>query len=71
MEGLFDWLENDKEQLKVKQSRQTRVYLGFIGPKTGTMRFGPIAGPVGCAFDLILDCTCFWPQTDQVYLFLA
>ena len=22
-------------------------------------------------FYLILVCTCFWPQTDQVYLFLA
>ena len=35
------------------------------------MRFGPIAGLVGCAFGLILECTCFWPRTDQVYLFLA
>ena len=57
--------------MKVKQRRQTRVYLGFIRPKTGTMRFGPMAGLVGCAFDLILECTCFWPQTDHVYLFLA
>ena len=65
------WLKNDKKQLKVKQSRQTRVYLGFIRPKTGTMRFGPMAGLVGCAFDLILECTRLWPQTDQVYLFLA
>ena len=66
-----DWLKNDKKQLKVNQSRQTRVYLGFIRPKTGTTRFGPMAGLVGCAFDLIAECTCFWPQTDQVYLFLA
>ena len=64
-----DWLKNDKAQLKVKQSRQTRVYLGFIRPKTGTMRFGPMAGLVRCAFHLIVQCTCFWPQTDQVYLF--
>ena len=59
-----------KKQLKVKQSRQTRVYLGFIRPKTGTMRFGPMAGLVGCAFDLLLELpgfgpnrprhTCFW-----------
>ena len=35
-----------KKRLKVKQSRQTRLYLGFIGPKTGTMRFGPMAGLV-------------------------
>ena len=47
------------------------MYLGFIRPKTGTMRFGPMAGLVGCAFYLILECTRFWPQTDQVYLFLA
>ena len=67
----FDWLKNDKKQLKVNQSRQTRVYLGFIRPKIGTMRFGPTAGFVGCAFDLIVECTCFWSQTDQVYLFLA
>ena len=26
---------------KVKQSRQTRVYRGYIRPKTGTMQFGP------------------------------
>ena len=39
-----DWLENDKKLLEVKQSRQTRVYLGYIRPKTGTLRFGPMAG---------------------------
>ena len=65
-----DWLKNDEKQLKAKQSRQTRVYLGFIRPKTGTMRFGPMAGLVGCAFDLLLELpgfgpnrprhTCFW-----------
>ena len=55
----------------MKRSRQTRVYLGFIRPKTGTMRFGPMAGLVGCAFDLSLECTWFWPPTAQVYLFLA
>ena len=38
-----DWLQNDKKQLKVKQSRQTQVYLGFVRRKTGTMRFGPMA----------------------------
>ena len=59
-----------KKQVKVKQSRQTRVYLGFIGPRTGTMRFGPMAGLVGCALDLVLECTFFWLQTDLVYLFL-
>ena len=48
-----DGLKNDKKQLKVKQSRQTRVYLGFIRPKTGNMRFRPMAGLVGCTFDLI------------------
>ena len=35
------------KQLKVKQNRQTRVYLGFIRPKTGTTRFGPIGGSQG------------------------
>ena len=60
-----------KKKLKVKQSRQTRLYPGFIRPKTGTMRFGPMTGLVGCAFGLIVGCTCFWSQTDQVHLFLA
>ena len=57
----FDSLNNDKKQLKVKQSRRTQVHLGFIRPKTGTMRFGPMAGLVGCVFDMILI----------IYLFLA
>ena len=30
-----------------------------------------MAGLVGCVFYLISECTCFWPQTDRVYLFLA
>ena len=30
-----DWLKNDKKQLKVKKSRQNRVYLDFIRPKAG------------------------------------
>ena len=71
MEGLWLAKIRKKKQLKVNQSIQARVYLGFVRPKTGTMRFGPMAGLVGCAFDLILECTCFWPQTDQVYLILA
>ena len=66
-----EWLKNDEKHLKVKQSRQTCVYLGYIPPKTSTMFFGPMPGLVGRAFDLILECTCFWPGTDQVYLFLA
>ena len=70
IEGL-SLAKNDKKQLKIKQSRQSRVYLGFIKKKTGTMRFGPMAGLVGCGFDLILECTCFRPQTDQVHPFLA
>ena len=48
-----DWLKNEKKQLKVKQSRQTQVCLGFNGAKTGTMSFGPMAGLVGCVFNLI------------------
>ena len=74
---ISDGLKNDKKQTKVKQSIQTRVYLGLIRSKTGTNRFGtgtnrfgPMAGLVGYVFDLILEYTCFWPQTDQVYLFL-
>ena len=48
-----DGLKNDKKQLKVKQSRQIQVYMGFNEAKTGTMSFGPMAGLVGCAFNLI------------------
>ena len=59
----------DKNQLKVKQSRQTRVYLGCIQPKSGTMRFGPMAGLVGCVLYLISEYTCFWPQTDRYTFF--
>ena len=68
---ISDWPRNDKKQLKVKQSRQTRVFLGFFRPKISTTRFGPMTGLVGYVFDLIFCCTCFWPRTDQVYLFLA
>ena len=68
---IYDGLKNDKKQLKVKRSRQTRVYLGFIRPKTDTNRFGPMSGLVGYVFYFILEYTCFWPQTDRVYLFLA
>ena len=65
-----DWLRNDKKQLKVTQKGQTRVCTWALsGQKKGTMRLGPMAGLVGCVFDLILACTCFRPQTDQVYLF--
>ena len=48
-----DRLKNDKKQLKVKQSRQTQVYLEFKEAKTGTMSFGPMAGLVGRVFNLI------------------
>ena len=68
---ISDGLKNDKKQLKVKQSRQTRVFLGFFRPKISTTRFGPMTGLVGYVFDLIFCCTCFWPRTDQVYLCLA
>ena len=30
-----------------------------------------MAGLVGCVFYLIVECTCFGLQTDQVDLFLA
>ena len=62
-----DWLKNDK----VKQSRQTRVYLGFTRPNTGTMRSGPMAVLVGCAFELIFECNRVLPQPDQLHLFFA
>ena len=56
----------------MKPSRVDNSVVPALYPaKTGTMRFGPIAGLVGCVFYLILSCTCFWPQTDKVYLFLA
>ena len=35
------------------------------------MRFGPMARLAGCALDLIVECIWFWPQTDQVFSFLA
>ena len=31
----------------------------------------PIAGLLACDLYLDLECTCFWHQSDQVYLFLA
>ena len=65
------WRASDEKQLKVKQSRQTRVYLVFFRPKTGTTRFGPMAGRVGCGFDLILELLVFYPKRPKVYLFLA
>ena len=72
--GSIGWnyegpLKNDKKQLKVKHSSQTRVCLGFIRPKTGTMRFGPMAGLVGCAFYLILECTYFGPNGPGISVF--
>ena len=66
-----DWLKNDKKRLKIQESRPTRVYLGFIRLKSGTMRFEPMAGLVRCSFDLIAERTCFWPQMDHVHMFLA
>ena len=30
-----------------------------------------MAGLVECVYYFILVCACFWPQTEQVYLFLA
>ena len=48
-----DWLKNGKKQLKVKQSRQIQVYLGFNEAKYRYNEFGPMTGLVGCAFNLI------------------
>ena len=66
-----DWVKNDQKRLEITQSRQARVYLGYIRPKSSTMRSGPMAGLAGYNLDLISERTCFWPQTDQVHLFLA
>ena len=57
--------------MKMKQSRQPRVYLGYIRPKSGTIGSGPMAGLAGYTFDLIPERACFWPQTGQVHFFLA
>ena len=52
--------KRQKKHLKIKQSRQIRVYLGFLRPKTGTARFRTNGrGFVGCDLDLILECTLF------------
>ena len=65
-----DWLKiRQKQQLKARQSRQSQVYV--FKPKTGTMCFWPIAGLLACDLYLVLECNCFWNQSDQVYLFLA
>ena len=68
---ISDWPRNDKKQLKVKQSRQTRVCLRFILQKQAQCVLDQWQGSWGAFLDLIIVCTCFWPQTDQVYLFLA
>ena len=66
---IADWLTNDKKQ---KSSRVDNSGVpGLYPAKTDTLRFGPMAGLVGCVFNLILECTCFWLQTDKVYLLLA
>ena len=44
---------------------------GLFKPKTGTMWGWPIAGLLACNLFLVLECTCFWHRSDQVYLFLA
>ena len=44
---------------------------GLYPSKKGKLRFRPMTGLVGCVFYLILICTCFWPKTDEIYLFLA
>ena len=70
LKGL--WLAKKRQKIVQSQAKKTISGVpGLLRPKTGTMRFGPMAGLVEWAFDLILECTCFWPQTDQVYLFLA
>ena len=68
---FVDRLKDDKKQLNVSRVDNSRVP-GLYSVNMGTMRFiRPKAGLVGCVFCLILLCTCSWPQTDKVYLFLA
>ena len=62
---IADWLKNDKNRV------DNSGVPGLHPAKTGTMRFRPMEGLVGCVFYLILVCICFWPQTDKVYLYLA
>ena len=59
---IADWLKNDKKKtVEVKQSRQLGCiwYLGFIRQKQAQ-----------CVLDKF-SMYLIWPQTDQVYLFLA
>ena len=63
---IADWLKNDKN----KHSRQLGCTWALFG-KTGTKRFRPMEGLVGCVFYSMLVCTFSWPQTDKVYLSLV
>ena len=69
---ISDRLQNDNKKTVESQAEQTNPGVPALYPaKTEAMRYRPMAGQVGCVFDLILVCTCFWPLTDYVYLFLA
>ena len=66
---ISDWLQNDK-----KKKVESQAYSGkpaLYPAKTDTTRYPPTIGLVGRAFYLILVCTFFRHQTDQMYLFLA
>ena len=64
------WLKNDKKQLKPSRVDNSGVP-GLYPAKAGTMRLDQWQGSWDAFFYFILACTCFWPQTDKVYLFLA
>ena len=49
-----DWLTKHKTPLEDKPNKQDRACLGFIRPKPGTTRFGPMTAgqnQVQCALD--------------------
>lgn len=43
-----DWIQNEKNKLKVKLSRQTPVYLSLNETEVGPAHFEPMPGLVGC-----------------------
>ena len=65
---ISDWLQNAEK----KSSRVDKLCCACaLSCKNRHNALSTNGRAVGCVFDLILVCTCFWPQTDQEYLFLA
>ena len=65
---ISDWLQNAEK----KSSRVDKLCCACaLSCKNRHNALSTNGRAVGCVFDLILVCTCFWPQTDQVYLFVA